>query len=98
MGFLKKDKKEKNDYNALFHAYSVGMAIVAGILVGGVMGYFLDVWLGTSPWLLFAFLIFGLIAGIKNALHFMKKAGIELDGLRKDDSKGGIDKDTDKGD
>ena len=63
---------------SLFNASSVGVALVSGMLVGGVMGYFLDKWLGTSPWLLFVFLVFGFIAGVKNAIYYMKKAGIEV--------------------
>lgn len=65
-------------YRQMLNASTVGMALVSGMLVGGVMGYFLDKWLNTSPWLLFIFLFFGLIAGIKNAIYYMKKAGIEV--------------------
>ncbi|MDY5050013.1 MAG: AtpZ/AtpI family protein [Candidatus Mucispirillum faecigallinarum] len=78
------EDKDKSVYKQLFNASTVGMALVSGILVGGVMGYFLDKWLGTSPWLLFVFLIFGFIAGVKNALHYLKKAGISLEDIRED--------------
>lgn len=77
------EEKDKPVYKQLFNASSVGMALVSGMLVGGAIGYFLDKWLGTSPWLLFIFLIFGFIAGIKNAIHYMKKAGIILEDIRK---------------
>ncbi len=60
------------------------MALVSGMVVGGAMGYFLDKWLDTSPFLLFIFLIFGIIAGIKNAIHYMKKAGITLENIKED--------------
>ncbi len=66
-------------YKDIMNASTVGMALVAAMIVGGVMGYFLDKWLGTAPWLLFVFLIFGVIAGVKNAIHYMKKAGITLE-------------------
>lgn len=78
------DEKDNSVYKQLFNASTVGMALVAGMLVGGAIGYFLDKWLGTSPWLLFIFLIFGVIAGIKNAIHYMKKAGIMLENIRED--------------
>lgn len=78
------EDKDKSVYKQLFNASTVGMALVSGILVGGVMGYFLDKWLDTSPWLLFVFLIFGFIAGVKNALHYLKKAGISLEDIRED--------------
>ena len=78
------ENKDKSVYKQLFNASTVGMALVSGMLVGGAIGYFLDKWLGTSPWLLFIFLIFGVIAGIKNAIHYMKKAGITLENIRVD--------------
>ena len=51
------ENKDKSVYKQLFNASTVGMALVSGMLVGGAIGYFLDKWLGTSPWLLFIFLI-----------------------------------------
>ena len=78
------ENKDKSVYKQLFNASTVGMALVSGMLVGGAIGYFLDKWLGTSPWLLFIFLIFGVIAGIKNAINYMKKAGITLENIRDD--------------
>ncbi len=86
----KKDNQQEDKgavYKEIINASSVGMAVVAGMLVGGVMGFFLDKWLNTSPWLLFIFLVFGFIAGIKNAIHFIKKAGIELDSIKDNNTK-----------
>jgi ATP synthase protein I len=37
------------------------------------MGYFLDKWLGTKPWGLLFFLIFGIAAGFKNVYMEVKK-------------------------
>ena len=47
------ENKDKSVYKQLFNASTVGMALVSGMLVGGAIGYFLDKWLGSSPWLLF---------------------------------------------
>lgn len=82
--FRKKNKEIDNStYRDILNASTVGMAFVSGMIVGGVMGYFIDKWLGTSPWFLFIFIILGIIAGIKNALHFLKKAGITLEKITK---------------
>jgi ATP synthase protein I len=43
--------------------------IVAGTLVGGAIGWFVDGWLGTSPWGLIVLLLLGVAAGILNALR-----------------------------
>ena len=64
--------ERKKTYNELFNAATVGMALVSGVIVGGAIGYFLDKWLGTSPWLLF---------------YYIKKAGIELESLKDDKNK-----------
>jgi ATP synthase protein I len=45
---------------------TVGFSFVLAIVLGAAAGYFLDRWLGTSPWLFFLFFIFGLAAGILN--------------------------------
>jgi ATP synthase protein I len=44
----------------------VGISLVAAILIGLAMGYYLDQWLGTAPWMLLLFLLFGIIAGFRN--------------------------------
>lgn len=41
---------------------------VSAIIVGGVIGYFADYILGTSPWMLVGFLVLGFIAGVRNVM------------------------------
>jgi F0F1-type ATP synthase assembly protein I len=45
---------------------TVGLSFVLSLLLGVGAGVVLDRWLGTSPWMFFLFLIFGLVAGITN--------------------------------
>ena len=40
--------------------------MVAATFIGLAMGYYLDKWLGTSPWLTLIFLLFGIISGFRN--------------------------------
>jgi ATP synthase protein I len=44
----------------------VGISLVASTLIGLFMGYYLDRWLGTDPWLTLLFLGFGIAAGFRN--------------------------------
>ena len=48
----------------------LGMRVVtellAGVLGGLVVGWFLDRWLGTSPWLLITLLVLGVAAAFRN--------------------------------
>ena len=45
---------------------TVGLSFVLAIVLGVGAGVALDRWLGTSPWMFFLFLIFGLAAGVTN--------------------------------
>lgn len=45
---------------------TVGISFVLAIVIGFACGYYLDKWLGTGPWLLLVFTVFGLVAGIMN--------------------------------
>ncbi|MCK9172665.1 MAG: AtpZ/AtpI family protein [Desulfuromonas thiophila] len=53
-------------YKSLGFLSSVGICMVASILIGMAMGYYLDQWLGTAPWLLLIFLGFGIASGFRN--------------------------------
>jgi len=40
--------------------------MVAATLIGLAMGYHLDRWLGTNPWMTLIFLCLGIVAGFRN--------------------------------
>jgi ATP synthase protein I len=48
-------------------AYRVMVDMIAGLLVGGFLGYWLDRWLGTAPWGLVGLLVLGFGGGANNA-------------------------------
>jgi ATP synthase protein I len=48
-------------------AYRVLVDMIAGLLVGGFLGYWLDRWLGWAPYALIGGLIVGFAAGVNNA-------------------------------
>ena len=48
-------------------AYRVLVDMIAGLLLGGFLGYWLDRWLGWTPWALVTGLILGFIGGVNNA-------------------------------
>jgi F0F1-type ATP synthase assembly protein I len=45
---------------------TVGFSFVLAVVIGAAAGYFLDRWLGTSPWMFLLFFLLGLAAGILN--------------------------------
>lgn len=72
MAHMTQDNKQKRAaerrelYKSLGFLSSVGICMVASILIGMAMGYYLDQWLGTDPWLLLVFLGFGIVSGFRN--------------------------------
>jgi ATP synthase protein I len=64
------DKKLK----PLLNASVIGFSIVFSILIGLAIGIWLDKLFNTKPYLTIVFLIFGVIAGFKNMIYFIKKA------------------------
>lgn len=50
-------------------AFRIGTELVAAIAIGTGMGWLLDRWLGTSPWLLLVFFLLGMAAGFRNVFR-----------------------------
>ena len=63
------DKKLK----PLLNASVTGFSIVFSILIGLAIGLWLDKVFKTKPYLTIIFLIFGVIAGFRNMIYFIKK-------------------------
>lgn len=47
----------------------LGSEFIAAILVGAGIGYLLDLWLKTSPWLMLVMLMVGFAAGVLNMVR-----------------------------
>lgn len=54
------DKKKSVDYSA------IGLMFPSSIIVGFVIGHFLDKWLKTDPYLTIVFIMYGILAGFVN--------------------------------
>ena len=65
--------KEKPLLKQLLEASTVGIQLVLSTFVGFGMGYFLDKFLGTSPWLTAIFLILGIVAGFRELLRVARR-------------------------
>jgi len=66
-------------------AYRVLVDMIAGLLVGGVLGYWLDRWLGSAPFALVAGLLVGFVAGAYNAWRAIR---VYSDAAAKGDDEG----------
>jgi ATP synthase protein I len=54
-------------------AYRILVEMLAGVLVGGGLGWLLDQWLGTRPWFLMAMIVLGFAAGMSNAYRVTRQ-------------------------
>lgn len=52
---------------------SVGLELGLSVLIGFVIGYFLDDYFGTTPWLMLLWIGFGLAAGFRGVMRAIAK-------------------------
>ena len=50
-------------------AFKLGTELVAAVIVGTIIGFILDNWFGTKPWLIIIFFFLGAVAGILNVIR-----------------------------
>jgi len=54
-------------------AFKMSTEMVAAVVVGTIIGFILDNWFGTKPWLILIFFFVGVIAGILNVFRSAKR-------------------------
>ena len=72
---LKKDYMSENDKRSSFmgSAFKIGTDLVAAVGVGTIIGFILDSWFDTKPWLIIIFFFIGSAAGMLNVIRAAKK-------------------------
>jgi len=72
-----KNSSESEDSNAnsssMGTAFKLSTDLVAHVAVGTIIGFILDSWFDTKPWLIIIFFFLGSIAGILNVIKTAKK-------------------------
>ena len=70
---LKKNKDSKQSSSSnIGVAFKLSTEMVAAVVVGTIIGFILDNWFGTKPWLILIFFFVGVIAGILNVVKSAK--------------------------
>ena len=54
-------------------AWQLAVEMVTALVISSVLGYGLDRWLGTRPWLLILFFLLGAGAGVMNAMRVARQ-------------------------
>ena len=70
---LKKNKDSKQSSSSnIGVAFKLSAEMVAAVVVGTIIGFILDYWFGTKPWLILIFFFVGVVAGILNVIRSAK--------------------------
>lgn len=69
------EKPKKKLFRQILRYSTIGLEMGFAVAIGGVMGYLLDRWLGTGPWLTLVFLILGSVAAFRSLFALMKAVG-----------------------
>tara|TARA_Y100000590_G_scaffold1511_1_gene1877 strand:- start:626 stop:901 length:276 start_codon:yes stop_codon:yes gene_type:complete len=75
----KKKFKEKNPSvkdakkSSFGKAFQLSTELVSAVLVATIIGFILDNWFDTKPWLIILFFFIGVAAGIMNVVRSAKK-------------------------
>ena len=72
---IKKEATENKGANvaSLGNALKIGTELIAAVLVGSILGYILDNWFDTKPFIMISFFFIGVAAGILNVIRSAKK-------------------------
>ena len=67
---IKKDILSNSEKRGSFMgaAFKLGTELVAAVGVGTIIGFILDNWFGTKPWLIIIFFFLGAAAGLMNVI------------------------------
>ena len=68
---IKKQIISDNEKRGSFmgNAFKLGTELVASVGVGTIIGFILDSWFGTKPWLIIIFFFLGAAAGMLNVIR-----------------------------
>lgn len=79
------------DIGAARVALRASIELVSALVVGGLLGYWIDQWLGSKPWAMIIMFFLGFAAGFVNIYRAQTGQDMKI-GFRKEDAK----KETDK--
>ena len=64
-----KVEKENPQTSNIGQAFKLSTELVAAVLVGTIIGFILDNWFDTKPWLIIIFFFLGAAAGMLNVIR-----------------------------
>ena len=64
---VQSDSEKKSSF--MGSAFKLGSELVSAVVVGTIIGFILDSWFDTKPWLIIIFFFLGTTAGILNVIR-----------------------------
>ncbi|QDG79088.1 AtpZ/AtpI family protein [Labrenzia sp. PHM005] len=77
---------KKSDSSGYGQAMKLSSEFISGIVVGGGLGWFVDQWLGTTPFGLIVFLLIGFAAGVLNVMRAAGRIAEPEQRVKRDDA------------
>ena len=68
---VEEDREKKGSF--MGSAFKLGTELVAAVTVGTIIGFILDSWFDTKPWLIIIFFFLGAAAGMLNVIRAANK-------------------------
>ncbi len=69
----KNQSNNDNEKSSFGKAFQLSTELVSAVLVATIIGFILDNWFDTKPWLIIIFFFIGVAAGIMNVVRSAKK-------------------------
>ena len=79
---MKEDPKSLRGVSTAVLLSTIGLTLVIATALGFGIGYLLDRWLGTFPWLMMLFTILGIVAGFVEMIRAVNRANQDENGNR----------------
>jgi len=82
------DKQDRRAFFRELGRYSaLGLEMAISVLIGGAIGYYLDKWLGTGPWLMVLWIGIGFAAGVRSLYRAALRSEKALEDNEKDEER-----------
>ncbi len=83
------DKRDRRVFFRELGRYSaLGLEMALSVLIGVAIGYYLDKWLGTGPWLMVLWIGIGFAAGVRSLYRAALRSERDLSDDGKDEEGG----------
>ncbi|HEY5765200.1 MAG TPA: AtpZ/AtpI family protein [Candidatus Deferrimicrobiaceae bacterium] len=74
------DREDRKAFFRELGRYSaLGLELAISVLIGVAIGYYLDKWLGTEPWLMILWIGIGFAAGVRSLYRAALRSGKDLE-------------------